>query len=884
MSGLKEKSNLNDEADEDENGSALSTNHLPSIHDFVFLKPISRGAFGKVYLGCKKNVPEKIYAIKTMKKCDLLKKNLIKQVTTERDALACAQSPFVVDLFYSLQSEQNIYLIMEYMIGGDVKSLLTIYGYFDEDMAKRYIAEVTLALEYLNNLGIVHRDLKPDNMLISCQGHIKLTDFGLSKINIDVVPTLNNLKQSGVNYHRTPGQIMSLKSSLAFTVTASMRKRSRSSVSSPVAVKSKRSCQSPVAEALFNSPMLKAKKAMSPFAVQTSRINSPIANMTPPIQSLTPTLEESLNWTTDSDASYMTAHNFSVCNPNTSGTGPNLYQSSGPKESKTTDSLCEKENMTVSQNVAKDNLVGKESSVLNSSTTQQTVKSTTLSSSQDSSKDDTPQLRLSNESVWNSYAARNLRSMREGSYSEDSGEETGKVPDQGSPLFRPKAGKYNIGKYPPNPLVSESYASSSGKSSLYGYHSDDEMDMSSSKLSTSRRKRGFDCLTENKSKGIGNVKSGLTCDFSVFNIVPDIQNNKRQRLDPDYATNKNDSELYAADISCDISMTDGMARCRECNNTSSEDLSALETSAESFFSSRSRHQSELSVRSSFGGNSTMFLSPLNESHELSNHPSVQVQANSDTKPYDRILDNRLKQCHFKSDLLFKSPLPQQVNGKQRQACTCQSGGDKLQVPNPGNPDVTMMTPDNSSKTQSQPRTPANTIKTPFKTPFKNQLKTPFRTPKSVRRGPQQQEEERILGTPDYLAPEILMQKPHGCGVDWWALGVCLYEFLTGIPPFNDQTPDLVFQNILNRDIPWPVEEEALSDAAKMAIDELLTIDANKRPQAKDVKGMALFSDLDWDHILEAEPPFVPEPDDELDTTYFDARNRVQQLIVSAVDL
>jgi serine/threonine-protein kinase greatwall len=80
----------------------------------------------------------------------------------------------------------------------------------------------------------------------------------------------------------------------------------------------------------------------------------------------------------------------------------------------------------------------------------------------------------------------------------------------------------------------------------------------------------------------------------------------------------------------------------------------------------------------------------------------------------------------------------------------------------------------------------------------NAAKTPFRTPKSVRRGNVAASDERILGTPDYLAPELLLMKGHGAAVDWWALGVCLYEFMTGIPPFNDETPDKVFENILQQ--------------------------------------------------------------------------------------
>nr|CAD7449173.1 unnamed protein product [Timema bartmani] len=142
-----------------------------------------------VFLGRKKTTPDQVYAVKVMKKEDMINKNMVSQVVTERNALALSRSPFCVQLFYSLQSASCVYLVMEYMVGGDLKSLLGMYGYFDEKMAVFYAAEVTLALQYLHNHGIVHRDLKPDNMLLSHQGHVKLTDFGLSRISVHRVTT-----------------------------------------------------------------------------------------------------------------------------------------------------------------------------------------------------------------------------------------------------------------------------------------------------------------------------------------------------------------------------------------------------------------------------------------------------------------------------------------------------------------------------------------------------------------------------------------------------------------------------------------------------------------------------------------------------------------------
>uniref|UniRef100_A0A8C8FMW3 Serine/threonine-protein kinase greatwall n=1 Tax=Oncorhynchus tshawytscha TaxID=74940 RepID=A0A8C8FMW3_ONCTS len=196
-----------------------------SIDDFVVLKPIGRGAFGKVYLARKKCNP-RLYAIKVVKKSDMHDKNLSGQMKAERDALALSKSPFVVHLFYCLQTATKVYLVMEYLIGEDVKSLLHTYGYFDEDMSVKYISEVARALDYLHRHGIIHRDLKPDNMLVSNEGHIKLTDFGLSKVKLDRelsladILTTPSLAKPRQDYFRTPGQVLSLISSLGLNTPA----------------------------------------------------------------------------------------------------------------------------------------------------------------------------------------------------------------------------------------------------------------------------------------------------------------------------------------------------------------------------------------------------------------------------------------------------------------------------------------------------------------------------------------------------------------------------------------------------------------------------------------------------------------------------------------
>ncbi|VFQ77548.1 unnamed protein product [Cuscuta campestris] len=154
-----------------------------SIEDFEIIKPISRGAFGRVFLA-KKRATGDLFAIKVLRKADMIRKNAVENILAERDILISVRNPFVVRFFYSFTCRDNLYLVMEYLNGGDIFSLLRNLGCFEEDMARVYIAEVILALEYLHSLNIIHRDLKPDNLLIGPEGHIKLTDFGLSQAGL----------------------------------------------------------------------------------------------------------------------------------------------------------------------------------------------------------------------------------------------------------------------------------------------------------------------------------------------------------------------------------------------------------------------------------------------------------------------------------------------------------------------------------------------------------------------------------------------------------------------------------------------------------------------------------------------------------------------------
>ncbi|KAJ5801919.1 uncharacterized protein N7503_004369 [Penicillium pulvis] len=156
----------------------------PSIKDFEIIKPISKGAFGSVYLSKKKSTGE-YFAIKVLKKADMIAKNQVTNVKAERAIMMWqGESDFVAKLYWTFSSKEYLYLVMEYLNGGDCASLVKVLGGLPEDWAKKYVAEVVLGVEHLHNRGIVHRDLKPDNLLIDHSGHLKLTDFGLSRMGL----------------------------------------------------------------------------------------------------------------------------------------------------------------------------------------------------------------------------------------------------------------------------------------------------------------------------------------------------------------------------------------------------------------------------------------------------------------------------------------------------------------------------------------------------------------------------------------------------------------------------------------------------------------------------------------------------------------------------
>ncbi|KAK8723061.1 hypothetical protein OTU49_011821 [Cherax quadricarinatus] len=155
----------------------------PKEEDYENLKLISNGAYGAVYL-VRHKISKERFAMKKISKHNLMLRNQVEQVFNERDIMSFTDNPFVVSMICSFETKRHLCLVMEYVEGGDCATLLKNMGPLPPDMARFYFAETVLAVEYLHSYGIVHRDLKPDNLLITALGHIKLTDFGLSKMGL----------------------------------------------------------------------------------------------------------------------------------------------------------------------------------------------------------------------------------------------------------------------------------------------------------------------------------------------------------------------------------------------------------------------------------------------------------------------------------------------------------------------------------------------------------------------------------------------------------------------------------------------------------------------------------------------------------------------------
>ena len=194
----KEKQKIKKEIYKQEMIKSRKAREKQSIQDYESIAIIGRGAFGEVHV-CREKKTDQIYAIKKIKKNVLILKNQIIHVLNEQIFMSRAKSPWIVELKASFQEDDYLYLVMEYLPGGDLMNLLIKRDILTEDEAKFYISELILAIESIHKLDCIHRDIKPDNVLIDSSGHIKLSDFGLAKISDKLYEKENEKYQNYLN-------------------------------------------------------------------------------------------------------------------------------------------------------------------------------------------------------------------------------------------------------------------------------------------------------------------------------------------------------------------------------------------------------------------------------------------------------------------------------------------------------------------------------------------------------------------------------------------------------------------------------------------------------------------------------------------------------------
>mmetsp|Transcript_17482 Transcript_17482/g.53261 ORF Transcript_17482/g.53261 Transcript_17482/m.53261 type:complete len:493 (+) Transcript_17482:378-1856(+) len=152
----------------------------PCAADFKIIRVIGKGSFGKVFL-VRQVSTGVIYAMKVLKKENIVKRNQVEHTKTERSVLGYLRHPFLVSLNMAFQTRDKLFFVLDYCAGGELFCHLQRLGKFAEPRARFYTAELVLALAHVHALGVVYRDLKPENVLLDARGHVRLTDFGLSK-------------------------------------------------------------------------------------------------------------------------------------------------------------------------------------------------------------------------------------------------------------------------------------------------------------------------------------------------------------------------------------------------------------------------------------------------------------------------------------------------------------------------------------------------------------------------------------------------------------------------------------------------------------------------------------------------------------------------------
>ncbi|NXY84659.1 GWL kinase, partial [Alcedo cyanopectus] len=727
-----------------------------------------------------------LFVFQVMKKADMINKNMVHQVQAERDALALSKSPFIVHLYYSLQSANNIYLVMEYLIGGDVKSLLHIYGYFDEEMAVKYISEAALALDYLHRHGIIHRDLKPDNMLISNQGHIKLTDFGLSRVTlnreinmIDILTTPSMAKPKQ-DYSRTPGQLLSLISSLGFYTPIEMKIPD---------------CNLSSSDSLHGvvSPSPVVQKENTPLSTKVFKTFLDTSQLTPmmPVRSLTPTLLQSRRRFGTSGAGsqspiYLSSVESECCSSprweKDLQQGEDELCSSTGKTSNSGSALLSNVDFLNSKGIAALKKKELESAISpvshNGPGTRQNL------GSEHSHLTDTPVATgdakglvrkcLYESKVWEENTLANKREIAH---------ETAETPShQQSPARQNE---------PLKPIEEEENFEKLGvKRSFELVDTSPCQELNYVKKTNAEYKRGCEIL-----EFPANKKTGLTTEIQSLmlfdggclrdtciskeevkslignqqtggkSLTPMIAKNLMCDLDADYE--KDDKKEY---MNSSLLGTDDEKPLRiisEDDDLSFPEGSATESHLEKQLLDLDKSIKDLSFEEP-NPEGILITSPESQDASQGGEEEHAAQDSKVAHPKQDNAENYTKQTCLDTASSPSGKMVEALSVLKKNAVVFRSYNSPINVSNVSEPcsmaslDILDLSPacSGSYPITITPLQKGRSYRV-CQTPCQGEAGTPFRTPKSVRRGAAPVEGERILGTPDYLAPELLLTKPHG---------------------------------------------------------------------------------------------------------------------------
>ncbi|EPQ01900.1 Serine/threonine-protein kinase greatwall [Myotis brandtii] len=698
--------------------NSISVPRPPSIEEFTIVKPISRGAFGKVYLGQKGG---KLYAVKVVKKADMINKNMTDQVQAERDALALSKSPFIVHLYYSLQSANNVYLhppVEEE--SQDSANILSAHVSETSQLSQGQICPTS----------VEQTDSTPysSKLLKSCLETVA------SNPRMPVKCLTPNLLQSRTRL------ATSSASSQSYTFVSSMESECHSSPTW------EKDCQEN--DDGLGSPMMSWNTTEKPLCTKsTNDIETISFNKKNLELALSPIQNSSAVPASGSSCVNLAKKCFS---------GKDSWEARELDINNTNMATCTRQSGFHQSNQGTVNSAG-----------------------------------ITEEHLGKKSVKRHFELV------------------DSSPCQKTILNKKNCIEYKHSNEMRDCYTNQSTGLTT---------EIQDLKLSVYRSQQNDCTYKENM------VDSFMDKQQTPEKTnIPVIAKNLMCELDED--CDKNNKDNLSSSFLCSDDDRASKSICMD-SDSSFPGISILESPLE---------------RQSLNPNKSIKESSFEESN-IEDLLSVSLSCQESTLPKGD--ENPVVEDSNQKMLAPSSEVLKTLTVSKRNAVAFRSFNSHINVSNNSEPSKMSINLDamdiSCAYSGSYPMAITPTQKERSYLPYQqtpSQVKsgTPYRTPKSVRRGAAPVDDGRILGTPDYLAPELLLGRAHGPAVDWWALGVCLFEFLTGIPPFNDETPQQVFQNILKRDIPWPEGEEKLSDDAQSAVEILLTIDDTKRAGMKELR-------------------------------------------------